>query len=35
MRAFGKFLAPVLVLAHTMNNLDLGDELENDGYESD
>ena len=34
-RSFGRFLAPVLVLAHTMNNLDLADELENEGYESD
>ena len=32
---FGNFLAPVLVAAHTMNNLDLGNELENEGCESD
>ena len=34
---FGNFLAPVLVAAHTVNNLDLADEqgLENEGYESD
>ena len=34
---FGNFLAPVLVAAHTLNNLDLGDEQnhENEGYESD
>ena len=32
---FGNFLAPVLVVAHTVNNLDLGDESENEGYESD
>ena len=33
---FGNFLAPVLIAAHTVNNLDLGDELENEkGYESD
>ena len=32
---FGNFLAPVLVAAHVLNNLDLGDELENEGYESD
>ena len=34
---FGSFLAPVLVLAHSINNLDLGDEQghENQGYESD
>ena len=31
---FGNFLAPVLVAAHTVNNLDLGNELENEGYES-
>ena len=30
---FGNFLAPVLVAAHTVNNLDLGDELENEDYE--
>ena len=34
-RTFGKFLAPVLVTAHTVSNLDLGNELENEGYESD
>ena len=34
---FGNFLAPVLVVAHTVNKLDLGDEqgLENEGYKSD
>ena len=32
---FGKLLAPVLGVAHTVNNLDLGKELENEGYESD
>ena len=32
---FGKYLAPVLVAVHTVNNLDLGDELENEDYESD
>ena len=34
---FGNFPAPVLVAAHTVNNLHIGDEqdLENDGYESD
>ena len=32
----GNFLASVLVAAHTVKNyLDLGDELENEGYESD
>ena len=33
--SFGNFLAPVLVAAHTVNNLDLGDEPEDEGYESD
>ena len=35
--AFGNFLAPVLVAAHTGNNLDLDNEqgYENEGYESD
>ena len=32
---FSNFLAPFLVAAHTVNNLDLGNELENEGYESD
>ena len=32
---FGKLLASVLRVAHTVNNLDLGNELENEGYESD
>ena len=34
---FGNFLAPVLVAAHTVNNLDLGNGqgTENEGYESD
>ena len=32
---FGNFLAPVLVAAHTVNNLDLSDEPEDEGYESD
>ena len=34
---FGNFPAPVLVAAHTVNNLHIGDEqdLENEGYESD
>ena len=33
----GNFLARILVAAHTVNNLDLGDEqdYENEGYESD
>ena len=33
-RTFGNFLASVLVAAHTVNNLDLGDEPEDEGYES-
>ena len=32
---FGRLLAPVLGVAHTVNNLDLGNELENEGSESD
>ena len=34
---FGSLLAPVSVLAHTINNLDLGDEQghENEGYKID
>ena len=32
---FVNFLAPVVVAVHTVNSLDLGDELENEGYESD
>ena len=34
---FDNFLAPDLVAAHTVSNLDLGDEqgLESEGYESD
>ena len=34
---FGSPLWPVLLLAHTINNLNLGDEEghENEGYESD
>ena len=38
MSTFGNFVAPVLVAAHTANNLDLDHELEileNEGYESD
>ena len=33
---FGNFLVPVLVVAHTVNKSDLGDEqgYENEGYES-
>ena len=33
--SFGNFLVPVLVAAHTVNNLDLGDKPEDEGYESD
>ena len=34
---FGDFLAPVLVAAHTVNNLELGDRQgsENEGYKID
>ena len=32
---FGNFLAPVLVAAHTVNKLDLGNKPEDEGYESD
>ena len=32
---FGNFLASVLIAAHTANNLDFGDELEDEGYESE
>ena len=38
MSTFGNFVAPVLVAAHTANNLDLDHELENlenKGSESD
>ena len=31
---FGNYLAPVLIAAHTANNVDFGDRLENEGYES-
>ena len=30
---FGNFLALVLVASHTLNNLDLGSEPEDEGYE--
>ena len=33
--SFGNFLAPILVVVHTVNNLDLGNKLEDKGYESD
>ena len=33
--AFGNFLAPVLIAVHKVNNVDLGNESENDGYESE
>ena len=32
---FGNFLALLLVAAHTVSNLDLDHELENEGYEID
>ena len=31
---FGDYLAPVLIAAHTANNVDFCGELENEGYES-
>ena len=31
---FGNFLVPILIAAHTANNVDFGDEPENEGYES-
>ena len=33
--SFGNFLAPILVVVHTVSNLDLGNKLEDEGYESD
>ena len=30
---FGNFLVPVLIAAHTANNVDFGDEPEDEGYE--
>ena len=32
---FGNFVAPVLIAAHTANNLDFRDEPEDEGYESE
>ena len=32
---FGDYLAPNLVAMHALNNLDLGHEPEDEGYESD
>ena len=32
---FGNYLAPILIAAHTAKSLDLVDEPENEGYESD
>ena len=32
---FGNYLESVLIEAHTANNLGFGDELEDDGYESE
>ena len=32
---FGNYLAPILVAAHTVNNVDFGDEPEDEVYESD
>ena len=33
--AFGNFLVPILMAGHTVNNLDLDNKLEDEGYESD
>ena len=35
MCTFVYYLVPVLVAAHTVNNLDLSEEPENDGHESE
>ena len=32
---FGDYLAPVLIAAHTANNVDFRGELEDEGYESE
>ena len=32
---FGDYLATILLTAHTVNNVDPGDEPENEGYESE
>ena len=32
---FGRLFVPVLGIAYTVDNLDLGNELENEGYDSD
>ena len=32
---FGDYFAPILVAVHTVNNLDLRDKPEDEGYESD
>ena len=32
---FGNFLVPILVAVHKVNNLDLGNEFENEDYESE
>ena len=32
---FGNFLAPVLIAAHTANNIDFGDKPKNEDYESE
>ena len=34
MCTFGNYLAPVLIAAHTANNLDFGDEQDHEDYES-
>ena len=32
---FGDYFAPVLIAAHTANNVGFGDEPKNEGYESE
>ena len=31
---FGNFLAPVLIVMHRVNNIDIGNKSEGEGYES-
>ena len=35
MCTFGDYFAPILVAVHTVKNLDRGDKLEHEGYESE
>ena len=34
-RTFGNYLAPLLIAAHTANNVDFAGEPEDEGYESE